>query len=119
MCILHYFGSLNWALCFFPIKMSTEFMHAQLEVECVACLHKCCIKSHLFLKLQLKYLADIPIESSSFPCRRIMQRECLFVHNYVILNIVDSCARIEIPKTKLSFVNLTKLKFCTAYSFCP
>lgn len=47
-----------------------------------------------------------------------MQRVCLFVYN-VILSIADSFACIEILKMKLSFVNLTRLKFCVAYSFCP
>lgn len=94
-------------------------MHAQLAVECVACLHKCCIKSlTCFLKFQLKYLADILTESGFFSFRRIMQREYLCI-KYVILSIVDSCACIETQKTKLSSVNVTRLKLCITYSFCP
>lgn len=45
--------------------------------------------------------------------------QSIFVYNYVILSTVDSYACIEILRMKLSFVNLTKLKFCIAYSFCP
>lgn len=75
--------SLNQILSFFSplLKMSMQFMHVQLAIECVACLHKCCIKSLIFCLWSFSWsiLQKCLLSQVTFLLEELC-RECICVH---------------------------------------